>query len=207
MHAQRNLRRPQLVGNAAIALLTGAGALIFWFLVLELHPPVLSRPALALQGTAVALALLLTYWYRPPRFFLYPLVLAGVIYLWDTTLPPPSLPDGPLRRLIPHAVLIGLLADLFVSLRRRAHRPLRNATRVYGGYMELEGTARVLAIPAHELRGRLRRAGRIILVSKNGAEYLSLDDLMAVLARWNVYADLGRQNGDMRQQDRPADLA
>lgn len=72
MLAHRVLRRPHLVGYGTIALLTAAGAVIFWLLVLEIHPPVWSRPALALQAVAVGLALLLTYWYRPPRFFLYP---------------------------------------------------------------------------------------------------------------------------------------
>ena len=201
------LRRPQVAGYAAVALLSGAGALLFFTLILDVHSPIWSRPALGLQALAGALALLLTYWYRPPRFFLYPIILAGVIYLWDTTLPPPSLPEGLLRALIPRVVLVGLLADVFVSVRRATHRHPRNATRLYGSYMELDGCARVLSITAADLRVRLRRAGRTTRVTKAGVEFLSLDDLLAVLARWNDDVHDGRQNGRPRPEEPSADLA
>ena len=75
MYRQHLLLRPQIAGYATVALLSCAGGLTFLLLLLELQPPTWSRPALAMQGLAVVVALLLTYWYRPPRFFLYPIVL------------------------------------------------------------------------------------------------------------------------------------
>jgi hypothetical protein len=178
------LRRPQLAGYAAVALLSAAGALLFFTLILGVHPATWSRPALGLQALAGALALLLTYWYRPPRFFVYPIIIAGVIYLWDTTLPPPTLPEGPLRWLIPRAVLIGLVADAVRTL-RRAPRPPEQATRISGGYLTVEGAARVLDTTPADLRLRLWRAMRAPVVSRDGTEYLSLDDLHVVLRHWN----------------------
>ncbi len=248
MYRYHPLLRPQIAGYGAVALLSCAGALTFLLLLLELWPPAWSRPALALQGLAGVLALLLTYWHQPRRFLLYPIVLAGVIYLWDTTLPPPSLPEGPLRRLIPLAVLVGLLVDLLVTLHRRpqpapraaphvhgtdndldsrarlrattgsdhrsrlrrAHlfimlprraRPApRNATRIYGGYMELGGAAQVLDTTPADLRARLRRLRRITVARGDGTEFLSLDDLRAVLAHWNQEDERrnGREHGSLR---------
>jgi hypothetical protein len=192
MLAQGTLRRPQLAGYTAVALLTATGGLLFFTLVLEVHPPAWSRSALGLQALAMALALLLTYWHRPPRFFLYPIVLAGVIYLWDTTLPPPSLPDGPLRWLVPRAVLVSLLADLVITL-RRWRVPPRKATRIYHGYMALDGVAQVLDTTSSDLRLRLRCASRAPIVGSDGTEYLSLDDLYIILARWHQRND--RHNG------------
>ncbi len=129
MYHQPGLSRPQVAAYSVVALLSSAGALIFWLLLLEWYPPAWSRAALGLQGLAGALALLLTYWYQPPRFFLYPIVLAGMIYLWDKSLPPPSLPEGPLRGIIPRVALVCLLADLMIT-RRRSRPPSRKATRV-----------------------------------------------------------------------------
>ena len=73
--------------------------------------------------------------------------------------------------------------------------------------MELDGGARVLDTTAPDLRVRLRRAGRITLVTKAGVELLSLDDLLAVLARWNDDVHDGRQNGVGRPEETSTDLA
>ncbi len=75
------------------------------------------------------------------------------------------------------------------------------------GYIELDGCARVLSITAADLRVRLRRAGRTTRVTKAGVEFLSLDDLLAVLARWNDDVHDGRQNGRTRPEEPSADLA
>ena len=166
MYKQNTLLRPQLAGYGAVALLSCAGALTFVLLLLERSPPTWSRPALALQGLAMVLALLLTYWSRPPRFFLYPIVLAGVIYLWDTTLPPPSLPEGPLRQLIPQAVLVGLLADLVVTLRRRAQPSPRAAVEVSGENVDHGSVARAPHTTPAGRRARRRRAHLFVMLPR-----------------------------------------
>ncbi len=68
------------------ALLSGAGLLVFWALLFEVSSPWWSRPALLLQLAAfVVIAILLVTQTRPPaRFVLYPIVLAALVYLWDT---------------------------------------------------------------------------------------------------------------------------
>jgi hypothetical protein len=89
MSMSQLLRGPRHMGYFAIELFIGAGALLFLALVLEWPPPSWSRLALGSQGLALLLALLLTHGHPPVRLVLYPLVLAGGIYVWDTTLPPP----------------------------------------------------------------------------------------------------------------------
>src|SRR3712207_5776474 len=99
-----------IVRTSVITMLMGM--LIFMALLAGLSAPIWSRPALVLQGLAVLLALVVYHCYRIRRFLLYPLLLAGAIYLWDTTLPPPTLPAGVLRVLIPGIVMGGILGHL-----------------------------------------------------------------------------------------------
>src|SRR5687767_10539130 len=139
MNRDRVLSWPQ-TGYYASALLIGVSALLFWLAVLEWHPPGWSRPALGLLGLALLLALLLARWHPPRRLFVYPILLVCVIYLWDTTLPPPNLPEGGFRQFIPHAVLVGLLVDLVLVL-WPTRQPPRRATPVRGGYLTLDGAA------------------------------------------------------------------
>lgn len=107
-----------------IGLLALSGSLIFtWYLLFELKPSAASRWALGLQLGAALLAALFARWQPPRRLIIYPALLAVVIYLWDHTLPPISLPDGPVRWLVPRLVLLGVLADLLGVLRRRLSAP------------------------------------------------------------------------------------
>lgn len=111
----------------AYPILTGliiSGAIIFvWLVVFDDPPSAWSRWALGLQVGALALALGLLPWHPSGRFVVYPLLLAGLVYVWDFSLPPPSLPAGFARQLVPRLVLVGLLADLVITLRRRPHPP------------------------------------------------------------------------------------
>jgi hypothetical protein len=194
VQTDRAIHWPQRAAYYAIALLTAVGAMIFWLLVLEWGAPTWIRPALGLQWLALALALVFTYWRRPPRFFLYPVVLTSVIYLWDTSLPPPSLPEGPLRELVPRLVLIGLVADMLISVRGLQQSPSKR-TPIRGGRIQLDGAALVLDTTPDDLRTRLKRIERSTIMSEDGEEYLSLDDLYMVLERWNQRD--GRQNGSL----------
>jgi hypothetical protein len=174
------LRGPQRIGYYAILLLVGAGALLFLALVLEWPSPWWSRPALGLQGLALLLLLLLTRGYPPVRLLLYPLVLASGIYLWDHTLPPPSLPEGPLRELIPRLILLWLFAEGVLSI-QRSRKTRWRAVQIRGRRLTLADAALLLATTPDDLRQRLGRAGRTIGVGEDGQEWLTLDDLRAIM--------------------------
>jgi hypothetical protein len=81
-------------------------------------------------------------------------------------------------------VLVGLLVDLGLAL-WPTWQPPRRATPVHGGYLTVDGAALVLRTTPKELRARLERAGRFTVVVTDGHEYVSLDDLLAVLEQWN----------------------
>jgi hypothetical protein len=114
------------------------------------------------------------------RLVLYPLVLAGGIYLWDTTLPPPSLPEGPLRQIVPRVLLVGLLTDFLITL-RRAHVQARRPPLFRADRVPLATAARILHTTEAELRTRLHQAGRTTSRGVDGNEELTLDDLIALL--------------------------
>jgi hypothetical protein len=121
----------------------------------------------------------------------YPLVLAGSIYLWDTTLPPPSLPDGWPRVLIPSLVLLGLLIDYACAVQHLRQSRLRTA-RDHRRPIALDEAARLLGIPVADLRRRLQQRRFAIAVDADGREYLLLDDLQALNgptkpAWWQLY--------------------
>jgi hypothetical protein len=170
------------VGYYAIGLLIGAGALLFLALVLELSPPSWSRLALLSQGLALLLALLLTHGHPHARLVLYPLLLAGGIYLWDTTLPPPSPPEGPLRQIVPRLLLVGLLTDYLITL-RRAHLQARRPPLFRGDRVPLAAAARILHTTEADVRVRLHQAGRTTSRGVDGNEELTLDDLIVLLLR------------------------
>lgn len=107
---------PRRVAPLVLGALITAGALVLVSLVLELQDPLWTRPAIIMQllAGALASAALRAHWPLSRRFVVYPLILILVMYLWDTTLPPPSLPDGLLRGVAPRLVLLALLIDLVV---------------------------------------------------------------------------------------------
>jgi hypothetical protein len=135
----------QRVGYAASTFLISVGWLILLALLFELPPTFWSRPAIGLQGVALLLGGLLSLRMPAPRLILYPLILAGTIFLWDTTLPPPSLPEGPLRGLVPRAILLGVLTDGLMAI-SRAQRARWRAIQTVDGYLSLDDAA-VLCAP------------------------------------------------------------
>jgi hypothetical protein len=174
------LRRPQRLGYYAILLLIGAGALLFLALVLEWPSPWWSRAALGLQGLALLLLLLLRRGDPPLRLLLYPLVLAAGIYLWDHTLPPPSLPEEPLRELIPRIILLWLFADAVLTVQRFGKGRWR-AIQIRGRTLTLEDAAMLLATTPDDLRRQLDQVGRAPRIGEDGQERLTLDDLKALI--------------------------
>ncbi len=106
-------RSPLSVVYGTIMLLMAISVLILLILICGWISPFWSRTAILLQGIAL-LVVGMAYRWRPSwRLVLYPVLLAYMTYLWDTTLPPPNLPDGMVRFLLPCALLIGIAGDLW----------------------------------------------------------------------------------------------
>jgi hypothetical protein len=100
-----------------------SGMIFLWCIVFENAPSYWSRRALYLQIIVLFFATLLLPLRPPTRLYIYPLILITAIYVWDITLPPPTLPGGTLRAIVPRLVLLGSLVDFFSLLRR--HQILR----------------------------------------------------------------------------------
>jgi hypothetical protein len=181
---------PRRISYATIALLSGAGTLLFWALLDDLPAPAWSRTALGLQLLAGSLAvLLLTRWRVSLRAISYPLLLAVVIYLWDTTLPPPTLPGGVVRDYVPRVVVVGLLIDLVMTVRHRPATPPQTV-QIRAGLVSIEHAAALLGITVDEVRRRLQQTGRTALRLPDGNDVLSLDDVRAITREegpWNPW--------------------
>lgn len=185
------LTRPQRFGYILSLVLLSTGWLFLLALTLEWFATHWSRPALAFQAVALVLALLLRPRVPTRRLVVYPLILAGSIYLWDTTLPPPSLPDGWPRVLIPGLVLLGLLIDYAYTV-QRVRQAYRRSTARHRAPVALDDAAQLLGIPVTNLRIRLQERRCVIIIDTTGREYLSLDDLYALNhtkkpAWWQLY--------------------
>jgi hypothetical protein len=185
------LTRPQRFGYVLSLLLLRAGWLLLLALILEWFAAHWSRPAIALQAAALVLAFLLRPRVPTRRLIAYPLILAGSIYLWDTTLPPPSLPDGWPRVLIPGLVLLGLLIDYAYTVQRVRQARGRSTPR-HRSPVALDDAARLLGIPVTNLRIRLQERRCVIIIDDTGQESVSLDDLYALNhtkkpAWWQLY--------------------
>jgi hypothetical protein len=185
------LTRPQRFGYVLSLLLLRAGWLLLLALILEWFAAHWSRPALAFQAAALVLALLLRQRVPVRRLIVYPLILAASIYLWDTTLPPPSLPDGWPRVLIPGLVLLGLLIDYAYAV-QRVRRTRGRSTPSQFHPIALDDAARLLGIPVTNLRLRLQERRFAIIIDATGQEYVSLDDVYALNhtnkpAWWQLY--------------------
>lgn len=111
---------PERVLRGGFVLCLSLGSVLIVALVMELSAPAWSRTVILLQLVALLLGgcLMLMRRQRSPRWLLYPAALAVTIYLWDTTLPPPTLPEGLARGLGPRLVLLALLTDALLTIRR-----------------------------------------------------------------------------------------
>jgi hypothetical protein len=138
-----------------------------------------SRTALGLQVLAGSLGgVLLIRWRGSLRALSHPLALALVIYLWDTTLPPPTLPGGVFREYLPR-VVVGLLIDLVETIRhRRTPRP--RTVHIRAGFLSIQHAAALLGIPVDEVWQRMHQVGRTAMRTPDGDEALSLDDVRAI---------------------------
>ncbi|HEY3229706.1 MAG TPA: hypothetical protein VGJ87_10825, partial [Roseiflexaceae bacterium] len=95
---------------------------------------------------------------------------------WDTTLPPPSLPEGPLRGLVPRAILLGVLTDGLLAI-SRAQRARWRAIQIVRGYLTLDHAALLCGTTVDDLRWRLGQAGRTTRIGDDGREHVALADL------------------------------
>jgi len=171
---------PLRISYATIALLSGAGTLLFWALLGNLPVQQWSRAALVLQLVAGGLAAFFFFrWRLSARAVLYPLLLAVVIYTWDTTLPPPTLPGGVLRDYLPRVVVVGMLIDLVATIPQPRTTPPR-AVQIRAGFLSIEDAAALLGITVDDVRMRLQQAGRTTSSIADGDEALSLDDVRAI---------------------------
>jgi hypothetical protein len=185
------LSRPQRIGYILSCGLMGGGWVFLLVLTHEWSSPHWSRPALALQAAALIVALLLMPHVGARRLVVYPLILAASIYLLDTTLPPPNLPSGWPRQIIPRLVLLGLLADCLRPVLRR--RSLHRSVAGSGQQLALADAARLLGLTERELRIRLQRRRIGITIDTFGCEYVSADDLHLLYRGrkppwWQLYA-------------------
>lgn len=182
-------RGPQRAGYLLSILSMSAGWLFLLALTLDWSTVHWSRPAIILQVAALGSALLAQR-VRAGRLVVYPVILAGSIYLWDTTLPPPNFPTGWPRELIPRLVLLGLLVDAALTVRRgrQAPRLLQPGRQ----WLALEDAARRLGITCEELRMRMQQRGYAIRIDAVGHEQVALDELHALgrpqkPAWWQLY--------------------
>jgi hypothetical protein len=166
-----------------VGALIFSGSVILLALVYEWAVLGLGLAALVFQGVAVLLVLVNRLWERSRRFLIYPVIVFCTIYLWDTRLPPPNLPDGLLRGWIPPLVIGALSVDLvYTYWRRRFTRARPRGFDVVGGYVDLDEVAAFFDIAPEELKQRLKQSNSSSLVAVNGHEYVLWPELIQVLA-------------------------
>jgi len=157
----------------------GAGALLFWSIVLDLLPSAWTRYTLASQMVALFIAYLVLRVGLAHRLVLYPLLLGCLIYLWDTTLPPPTLPEGLGRHLLVRVLLIGLLTDTVRQLHRKPQPPLAPSPG-RDNLIHVTRAARLLQTTPQALQERLQQL-EWDWVLLDGEAYLSADALVALV--------------------------
>lgn len=167
----------QRMQDGAVLGLVGVGGLALLAIILEFLPLHVGRYALILQLIALLVGLITTRRWTQ-RLVLYPLFMAGMLYLWDTTLPPPDLPEGLFRHILGRVFLIGLLADFFSTWLRK-EKPL--VTR--GNFIRLASVAHVLHTNPQALRKELNQAGRIVVVQFDGEAYILFEDFGFLLEK------------------------
>jgi hypothetical protein len=177
-------RSPLIVVSRTIVLLISTGAMLLLILICEWLNPHWSRTIIVLQGIAVLMGLMAYRWQPSRRLLLYPFLLAVVAYLWDSTLPAPSLPDGAARILLPLILLVGMVGDALLNgWRILPFVPRR--IRVYGNYVNLDEAALFFRIPPDVVRLQCARDKRTVVTGRSGEAYIALDDLMMVVATIN----------------------
>jgi hypothetical protein len=173
-------RSPLAVLHVTILLCILGGATLVLSLVFALVDPVWSRAALALHGLTLIILILCARWRPPRRLGVYALLLAGTTYLWDPSLPPPHLPEGHTRGLLPLSLIVAIIADVLLLGRAGSlFAPQRMIVRA--GCVDLVEAAYFFRRDPDELRGQLQRRGYPILSSDDGSELVGLDDLLATL--------------------------
>jgi hypothetical protein len=161
-------------------MLIAIGAALLLSLVWTWLPSIWSRTVIMLQIVALLVAALAAHWRPSWRLVMYPILLAYITYLWDTTLPPPHLPEGELRALLPAALIVGIAGDLLLNWHTsRPFAPVR--LPVQAGYVNLYEAAYFLRLAPEVVRARLARTGHTMLTSRAGEEYVALADLLAAL--------------------------
>ena len=181
-------RSPLSVVSTTIVLLIATGAMILLTLICEWLNPYWSRTIIVLQGIALLVALMAYRWQPSRRLLLYPFLLAAIAYLWDSTLPAPSLPDGAARMLLPLVLLVGMIGDALLNGRRVLPFAPRRI-RVYGDYLNLDEAALFFRIPPDIVRLQCAQDGRAIIVGRSGESYVALEDLMNAVAAINRRTD------------------
>jgi hypothetical protein len=134
------------------------------------------------------MVVLLARWRPPRRLVLYPLILAGIMYLWDHSLPPPSLPDGAIRHMLPRLVFVWLVADIVMAVWTRRHAAYP-ATHAGLEYIALDDVAALLGTDSATLRRYAQRAGWPIMLDAAGRPYLARTDLAALVDDWTRHHD------------------
>ena len=179
----RIARSPIRTASNTVGILTIAGGVILVALAYEIAVLHLSMAALATQVVAILLAIAYRLWRLSARFLIYPMILFSTIYLWDNKLPPPSLPEGTLRALVPLAVIGVLAVDLVLTHTRhtRRYKSKRSGITVTGGYVGLDEAARFFNVTPRDLRSRLEHARTDWVVGMDGYEYVALTDVLYVL--------------------------
>jgi hypothetical protein len=198
-------RIPLLAITTLITCLIAAGAVLTLVLVGQWVSPRWSRLAILLQLCALLIAGIRARWRPSWRCLLYPLVLASVLYLWDATLPPPTLPDGPIRVVLPLTILVGIVVDVGLLLWQTA-RPHQRFVHAYAGRVALVDAARIAGISPEALRMDCRHTGRPILTDGTGREELWLADVLASLPPKGMRATLFVRAHAQRPRDAPTRL-
>jgi hypothetical protein len=141
-----------------------------------------SRLALLLQAAVLLTAMMRirVQARRSWRWVGYPLLLASAIYLWDVSLPPPTLPHGVLRTLVPKLVMVGILSHMLLRARPQPI-PAQRRVRVLHGYSDLVEVADLFGRSPAMIRDRLRPYPLAIYVADDGCEYVSLIMVLALL--------------------------
>lgn len=172
------------LASSTVSLLILTGGLILVALLYEWSVLGLSLAALMTQIAALLLAVGYRLWRLSARFLIYPVILFGTIYLWDTNLPPPNLPDGSWRALVPLVVIAALIVDLARTARRfRQAAHSGRGFSVIGGYVSVDEAAALFEIQPQVLRSRLKRAACSVIVAFDGREYVAWPELQHVLAQ------------------------
>lgn len=126
-------RSPQIIVLATLLILMISSLFVFLLLIYELSAPMWSRPAIFLQLLALAMAIVATPLLPAKRLLLHPVLAAGTIYLWDMSLPPPTLSHEFARTYLPLGMIALIVADGTLLLWQTARKLTDTAPRTSPG--------------------------------------------------------------------------